>query len=297
MSTGNGASGPADATRSSLAGPTVARMLLGARMRRLREAREITCADAGYAIRGSHSKISRMELGRIGFKRRDVADLLTLYGVSDETERDSLFTLIEKANSPGWLHEYGDVLSSSAETRLELEQCASVIRCYENQFVPDLLQSADYARALIGRRHPDAPPEEIRRRTGLLTKRQEILRGPEPCRLWAIIDEAALRRRPGSAKAMRRQLWQLTEIAELPHITIQVMPFCTGVAAGGAITVLRFAEPEVADVAYLDQFTGALYLVKPTDVQHYRHVVDELSARADPPARTPAFLGRLIKEI
>jgi hypothetical protein len=297
MSTGNAARGPADEVRSSLAGPTVARMLLGARMRRLREASEITCADAGYAIRGSHSKISRMELGRTGFKRRDVADLLTLYGVSDETERDSLFTLIEKANSPGWLHEYGDVLSGTAETRLELEQCACVIRCYENQFVPDLLQTADYARALTARRHPDAPPEEIRRRTGLLTKRQEILHGPEPCRLWAIIDEAALRRRPGSAPAMRRQLWQLIEIAELPHITIQVMPFRTGVAAGGAITALRFAEVEISDVAYLDQFTGALYLVKPADVQHYRHVLDELSTRADPPDKTPTFIRQLIKEI
>ena len=297
MSTGNAAGGPADEMRSSLAGPTVARMLLGARMRRLREASEITCADAGYAIRGSHSKISRMELGRIGFKRRDVADLLTLYGVSDETERDSLFTLIDQANSPGWLHEYGDVLSSSAETRLELEQCASVIRCYENQFVPDLLQTTDYALSLIERYYPDAPAEEIGRRAGLLTKRQEILLRPEPVRLWAIIDEAALRRRPGTAQAMRRQLQRLIEIAELPHITIQVMPFCSGVAAGGAITVLRFAEPEIADVVYLDQFTGALYLVKPADVQHYRHIMDKLCTEADRPAKTRAFLHRLISEV
>jgi len=272
-------------------------MLLGARMRRLREASEITCADAGYAIRGSHSKISRMELGRIGFKRRDVADLLTLYGVSDETERDSLFTLIDQANSPGWLHEYGDVLPSSVETRLELEQCASVIRCYENQFVPDLLQTTDYARSLIGRYYPDAPAEEIGRRAGLLAKRQEILDRPEPVRLWAVIDEAAVRRRPGSALEMRRQLQRLIEIAELPHITIQVMPFCSGVAAGGAITVLRFAEPEIADVVYLDQFTGALYLVKPADVQHYRHIVDKLCTEADRPAKTRTFLHRLISEV
>jgi Domain of unknown function (DUF5753)/Helix-turn-helix domain len=297
MGTGNAADGPAHEMRSSLAGPTVARMLLGARMRRLREARDITCADAGYAIRGSHSKISRMELGRTGFKRRDVADLLTLYGVSDETERDSLFTLIEKANSPGWLHEYGDVLSSSAETRLELEQCASVIRCYENQFVPDLLQTAAYARAIIGRQHPGADAEVTGRRLGLLAKRQVILRKPDPCRLWAIIDEGALRRRPVSAPAMRRQLGQLIEIAELPHIRIQVMPFRAGVAASGAITVLRFAEPEIGDVAYLGQTTGALCLAKPTDVQQYRQVMDELSARADPPAKTRAFLRQLSSEV
>ena len=297
MNSGGSASGPVDEKRTPLAGPIVVRMLLGARMRRFREASGITCAVAGYAIRGSHSKISRMELGRTGFKRRDVANLLTLYGVSDRIERDSLFSLVEQANSPGWLHEYGDVLSSSVETRLELEQCASVIRCYENQFIPDLLQTADYASALIELYHPGAAQSEIARRIGLLTKRQRVLREPASCRLWAIIDEAALWRQPGTAVTTRGQLRQLIEIAELPHVTIQVMPFSTGVTAGGAITVLRFAEPEIADVVYLDQFTGALHLTKPADVQHYAQVVDRLSTRADLPAKTPVFLRRLIHRI
>ena len=248
MSTGHPARGPGDETKSLPAGPTVVRMLLGERLRQLREASGMTCADAGWAIRGSHAKISRLETGRSSFKRRDVADLLTLYGVRDEIERDGLFMLVEKANTPGWLQEYDDVLSGSAGMRLELEQCASVIRCYETQFVPDLLQTADYARALIGRHHPDGQAPEVERRLGLLTKRQEALREPEACRLWAVIDEAALRRRPGSAATLRRQLRKLIEITELPHIKIQVMPFTTGVTAGGAITVLRFAEPAVPDV-------------------------------------------------
>jgi hypothetical protein len=297
MNTGGSASGPADEICTSLAGPAVVRMLLGARMRRFREASGITCADAGYAIRGSHSKISRMELGRTGSKRRDIADLLTLYGVSDHAERDGLFSLVEQANSPGWLHEYGDVLSSSVETRLELEQCAGVIRCYENQFIPDLLQTADYARALIELYHPAVPQSETARRIALLTRRQMVLREPASCRLWAVIDEAALRRRPGTAATMRRQLELLIEIAELPHVTIQVMPFSTGVAAGGAITVLRFAQPEIADVAYLDQFTGALYLTDPADVQHYAQVVDRLCTRAELPVKTLAFLRQLIRKI
>ena len=297
MSTGGTAGGPVDELGSQLAGPAFVRMLLGARMRRLREASGITCAQAGYAIRGSHSKISRMELGRISIKRRDITDLLTLYGVSCEAERDSLLSMTEKANSPGWLHQYGDVLSGPNETRLELEQCATVIRCYENQFIPDLLQTTDYACALIERHYPSAPPREIGRRAGLLARRQEVLHEPASCRLWAIIDEAALRRRPGSASTMRQQLQRLAEIAELPHVTIQVMPFSTGVTAGGAITVLRFAEPEIADVVYLDQFTGALCLVKPADVQHYAQVVDRLCTRAELPMKTPAFLHRLIKEI
>ena len=297
MNTGGTASGPVGGAKSPLAGPVVVRMLLGARMRRFREASGITCADAGYAIRGSHSKISRMELGRTGFKHRDVADLLTLYGVCDQVERDGMFSLADHANVPGWLHEYGDVLPSSVETRLELEQYASVIRCYENQFIPDLLQTADYARALIELLHPAAPQSEVARRIGLLTKRQMILREPTSCRLWAIIDEAALRRQPGTAATMRRQLRRLIEIAELPHVSIQVMPFSTGVTAGGAITVLRFTEPEIDDAVYLDQFTGALYLTKPADVQHYAQVVDRLCTRAELPAKTSAFLHQLIRKI
>ena len=297
MNTGGTASSPVGGAKTSLPGPVVVRMVLGARMRRFREASGITCADAGYAIRGSHSKISRMELGRTGFKRRDVADLLTLYGVSDQVERDGMLSLVEQANAPGWLHEYGDVLPSSVETRLELEQCASVIRCYENQFIPDLLQTADYARALIELLHPATPKCEVARRIGLLTKRQMVLHEPASCRLWTIIDEAALWRQPGTAATMRRQLRRLIEIAELPHITIQVVPFSTGVAAGGAITALRFTEPEIADVVYLDQFTGALYLTKAADVQHYAQVVDRLCTRAELPARTSAFLHQLIRKI
>ena len=297
MDTGHPAHGPGDEMGSPQAGPTVVRMLLGDRLRQLREASGMTRADAGWAIRGSHSKISRMETGRSSFKRRDVADLLTLYGVRDETERHGLFMLVERANTLGWLQEYGDVLSGPAAIRLELEQCASVIRCYEPQFVPDLLQTTDYARALMGRHCPGAQPAEIERRLGLLTKRQEALCRPEACRLWAVVDEAALRRQPGSAATLRRQLGKLIEITELPHIKIQVMPFTTGVAAGGAITFLRFAEPGVPDVVYLDQFTGALYLDKPADVQHYGQVMDRLCTRAELPAVTPAFLDRLSKEI
>jgi transcriptional regulator with XRE-family HTH domain len=296
MSTGHPARRPGEETRSLLAGPTVVRMLLGERLRQLREASGMTRADAGWAIRGSHAKISRMETGRNGFKRRDVADLLALYGVRDEIERDGLFMLVERANTPGWRQDYDDVLSGSAGIRLELEQCACVIRCYEPQFIPDLLQTADYARALIGRRHPGGQPADIERRLELLAKRQEALRGPEACRLWVVIDEAALRRQPGSATTMRQQLRKLIEITELPHKKIQVMPFTTGVAAGGAITVLRFAEPGLPDVVYLDQFTGALYIDKPADVQHYGQVMDRLCTRAELPAMTPAFLGRLIKE-
>jgi transcriptional regulator with XRE-family HTH domain len=297
MNTGHTAIDPEEQKKSLLAGPIVVRMMLGGRLRQLREATGLTCADAGYAIRRSHSKISRLELGRTGFKRRDVADLLSLYGVYDRRERDNLLTLVDKANAPGWRDEYDDVLSSLAGTRLELEQGASVIRCYETHFVPQLLQTEDYARALMGLQYLEARPTEIDRRIGLLMKRQQTLHRPEPCKLWAVVDEAALRRRFGSAATLREQLEKLIEISELPHVTIQVVPFTTGVAAGGPITFLRFPEPEVMDVVYLDQFAGALYLDRPPDVQHYGQVMDHLCTQADPPTATQSFLRRLIKEI
>lgn len=297
MDTGDAPDGPGDEREFRLAGPIVVRMKLGWLLRQLREATGLTCADAGYAIRTSHSKISRLELGRTSFKRRDVADLLSLYRVYDKGVRDDLLTLVDKANAPGWRGEYDDVLSSSAGMRLELEQGASVIRCYETQFIPDLLQTADYARALIELHHPEADPAEIDRRIGLLIKRQQALYRPTPCRLWAVVDEAALRRRFGSGATLRRQLQKLVEIMELPYVTMQVVPFTTGVAAGGAITFLRFGEPEVADVVYLDQFAGALYLDKPADVQHYGQVMDRLCTQAEPPTATRAFLCQLIEEI
>ena len=297
MGAGHPVCGPGDEMGARAAGPTVARMLLGGRLRELREASGMTRADAGWAIRGSYTKIGRLESGRSSFKRRDVADLLTLYGVSDETERAGLLALMEEANAPGWRDEYADILLGSAAVRLELEQCASLIRCYETQFVPDLLQTADYARDLIEHEHAGAGSAEIERRTGLLMKRQETLRGPGPCRLWAVVDEAALRRRPGSAASQRGQVEKIIEMAALSRVKIQVMPFATGVTAGGAVTVLRFAEPGVTDVVYLGQFAGAIYVDKPADVQHYGQVMDRLCTRAELPAATPAFLRRLSKEI
>jgi transcriptional regulator with XRE-family HTH domain len=276
-------------------GPAVARMLLGGR---LREARGITREAAGEAIRASESKISRLELGRNGFKQRDVADLLTLYGVSDQTEHASLLALAKKANTPGWLHDYGDVLDRLpgwAEVRVELEQAASLIRSYEAQFIPGLLQTEDYAAAVVRLDYPGASRFEVERRVSLLMRRQQILRRPQPTRLWVVVDEAALRRWLGSSATMRGQLQCLIEIVELSHVTVQVMPFRTGVAAAGPITILRFPEGALGDVVYLDQST-VLYLDKPADVLHYTQVMDRLSTRAERPAATATLLRQILGE-
>jgi transcriptional regulator with XRE-family HTH domain len=278
-------------------GPTVLRIALGAQLRRLREARGITAEAAGYAIRASHAKISRMELGRVGFKERDVADLLTLYGITDEQERETFLALARRANVPGWWHQYNDVLPSWFEMYIGLEQASSVIRTYEPQLIPGLLQTPDIARSIIKLGYPNASAEDIDRRIALRMRRQEVLRQPGAPNLWAVIDEAALWRLDGRA-AMRDQIQHLIDVAELPNVTIQVMPFYSGthVAVGGPFTILRFSEPDLPDIVYLEQLTSALYLDKEQDVQHYLMVMDRLCIQAKSPAETTRFLRSTLKE-
>ena len=209
----------------AVGGPTVLRILLGAQLRRLREARRITLEDAGKVIRASHSKISRLETGRVGFKDRDVSDLLTFYGVTDEEERDALRALARRANTPGWWHDYSDVLPSWFEAYVGLVEVATQVRAYEVQFVPGLLQTEDYARAVTLLGHDDAPPSENERRVRLRMARQMVLDKPEPPNVWAVVDEAVLRRAAGGPAVMEGQLKHLIEMAKRPNVTIQIMPF------------------------------------------------------------------------
>jgi transcriptional regulator with XRE-family HTH domain len=277
----------------------MSRMLLGVQLRRLREAARVSREEAGYAIRASESKISRLELGRIGVKPRDVADLLTLYGVGDISERAVLLAVVEQANAPGWWLPYKDVLPGWFEPYLGLEQAASLIRTYEVQFVPGLLQTEDYARAVIRMGHEEASQPEIERRVQLRMRRRGLLRASGGPRLWAVLDEAALRRPFGSAAIMRAQVEHLIEMAGLPHVTLQVMPFSAGghAAAGGPITVLRLPGEELPDVVYLEQLTTALYLDKPIDTEYYWHVMNQLGVEADAPAGTTALLHRIRREL
>ncbi|MCF2527991.1 helix-turn-helix domain-containing protein [Yinghuangia soli] len=279
-------------------GSTVRRILLGSQLRRLREAKGISREEAGYEIRASESKISRMELGRVSFKDRDVADLLTMYGVTDETEREALLNLTREANATGWWHSYGDILPSWFQVYVGLEEAASVIRTYEVQFVPGLLQTADYARAVIVAGQPTATPAEVERRVGLRTQRQLILDRDKPPRLWAVLDEAALRRPIGGRDVMRGQIQHLIDSAADPHVTIQVMPFRFGAhaAEGGPFTLLRFPEPDLPDVVYLEQLTSALYLDKRDDVDQYTEVMERLSVDGLPPDRSVDLLARILKE-
>jgi transcriptional regulator with XRE-family HTH domain len=276
----------------------VQRLVLGRQLHRLRESRGITAEQAAEAIRGSHSKISRMEHGRVGFKERDVADLLTLYGVTDTEERAALLNLAREANTQGWWHAYSDILTSWLEPYVGLEAAASMIRTYQVQFVPGLLQAEGYARALI-RQGSAATEEQIARRSELRASRQEILRRPDAPQLWAVVDEGALRRPVGSRQVVRDQLQYLTEIADHPAVTLQIMPFSAGAhpAIGGPFTILRFAETDLADVVYIEQLTSALYLDKPVEVDRYLAVMEQLCLQAEPVADTPKLLQQILADI
>ncbi|GAA0439642.1 transcriptional regulator with XRE-family HTH domain [Actinoplanes campanulatus] len=280
-------------------GPTVLRILLGSQLRKLRESRGITREAAGYEIRASGSKISRMELGRVSFKERDVADLLTMYGVSDSAERDALINLARQANNPGWWQHFSDVLPGWFQAYLGLEAAASLIRTYEIQFVPGLLQTPDYARAVIMLGHAGASADEINRRVDVRLQRQQILTRSGGPQLWAVIDEAVLRRPIGGVEVMRAQIEALIEASKLPGVRLQIIPFQAGghAAAGGPFAILRFPEPELPDVVYVEQLTSAIYLDKREDVDHYAMAMERVCIDAEPPNHTPDILGKLLNEV
>jgi transcriptional regulator with XRE-family HTH domain len=280
-------------------GPTVPRMMLGNRLQRLREAAGISPDRAGYEIRSSRSKINRMENGRVGFKERDVADLLTLYNITDDQARAGILALVHQANAPGWWWSYADVTADWFEAYLGLEAAASVIRSFELQFVHGLFQTEAYARAVTLLGHSAAPAEEIDKRVSLRLRRQELLDGPQPPQVWSVIDEGALRRPVGSRKVMLAQLHRLIEVSGLRHVTVQVVPFGRGAhaAAGGSFTVLRFNAADVPDFVYIEQLTSAIYLDRQGDVDHYAEVMNSLSVEALTPAQTTRFLTELARDI
>jgi hypothetical protein len=275
-------------------------MLLGAQLRRLREAAGISREAAGWEIRASESKISRMELGRVSFKERDVADLLTRYGLADGEQREELLRLARQANSAGWWHTYGDLLPSWFQSYLGLEAAASLIRTYEVQFVPGLLQTADYARAVVRLGYGAARQSEVDRRVALRMARQrQLLTAPRPPRLWAVLDEAVVRRPIGGQQVLRDQVSALVEAARLPHVRLQLVPFRAGghAGAGGAFTLLRFSDPDLPDVVYIEQLTSALYLDRREDLDHYALAMEQLSAQAAPPDRTPELLAAVLADL
>ena len=272
-------------------GPTVLRILLGIHLRRLREARGITARQAATSIRASESKISRIELGRNAIREIDVLDLLTLYGV-DPDEREQLLSLAEQANRPGWWHQYNDILPEWFQAYVGMEEAARSIRVYEPQFIPGLLQTEDYAGAVLTL--GDLGVEDAERHVVLRKERQRRFRGGK-LRLWVIVDEAALRRPVAGVDVQLEQLRYLREQSGTPSLTLQVVPYGVGGhAAPGGFSILRFAERDLPDVVYVENLTSALYLDKQAEVDRYLLAMERLSIVAHRPEHTPQILDDII---
>jgi Domain of unknown function (DUF5753)/Helix-turn-helix domain len=279
-------------------GPTVRRRLVGWQLRRLRIDKGISREEAGEAIRASEWKIHRLENGQVGFKERDVVDLLHLYGVTDPDQVTALIEVAREANEPGWWQRFGDVLPQWFRAYVDLESAATLIRTYEGQFVPGLLQTEDYIRAVIHGARLDDSTEDLDRRVGLRKTRQSLLTRPDAPRLWAVVDEAALRRPVGGPRVVRAQLERLIEAAQLPNVTLQVLPLAAGAhpAMVGAFSILRFPDQELPDMVYLEHLTSAQYLSKRDDVDQYLHVMERICVRAESPDRTVEILTDILWE-
>ncbi|MEV6039281.1 helix-turn-helix transcriptional regulator [Nonomuraea sp. NPDC052116] len=263
-----------------LGSPAVLRILVGSQLRRLREARGITADEAGYAIRGSQSKISRLESGRISFKQRDVADLLILYGVTDQAEREALLTMARLSNAPDWWQRYSDVIPGWFQPYLGLEEGASAIRNFEAIHVPDLLQTREYANALGIIGQVDIPPSARERRVDFTARRQQLLRQPPAPLLWFLIDEAVLLRQVGDQEIMCAQLEHLIEVSSIPNVTVRILPSAAPRREGGPFSILRFADASLPDVVFIEHLNQALYLDKEADVYLYRKEFERLCLAA-----------------
>jgi hypothetical protein len=283
---------------SSVGDPTVLKILLGAQLRRLRETAGVTRDDAGYHIRASGSKISRLELGRVSFKERDVSDLLDLDHVGGE-QKDQLVQLTREANATPWWQKYREVVPDWFQVYVGLEEAATLIRVYEVQFVPGLLQTEEYARAVVMQGSPGLLPDEVDNRVNVRLGRQRLFAKENAPRLWAIVDEAALRRPMGGRDVLAGQIKRLMEAVSEPNITLQVMPFKYGGhgAEGGAFTIMRFPEADLPDMVYMEYLTGAHYIDKPDEVEVYAAVMERLSVAGTSPEKTRDILADILKEL
>jgi hypothetical protein len=280
------------------ASPTVLRIILGRQLQTLREKAGLSYEQAADGIYASEWTLRRMEKAEVGLKLNYVKSLLVAYGITDAREIDAFLDLAREANKPGWWHNYTDVLPTWFRVFPGLEQAASLIRGYEPHCIPGLLQTEDYARANTSAGYPNATPAETDRRVELRIARQQILTRPDPPSLWVVIDEAVLRRPPGSPAVMRAQIDRLIEATTQPNTTLQVLPFAAGAhpAMYGMFHLLRFPNAELPDIIYGENLTSAFYLDKPTDTAAYAEALDRLCAQASPASKTPSILRSIRKE-
>lgn len=264
--------------------PTVRRRRLAAELRRLRETAELTIDEVGEKLECSASKISRIETGHVGVTPRDVRDMLEVYGIEDD-EREALVQLAREARKKGWWHAYNEVFTGAF---VGLESDASFLHTHQGLLVPGLLQTEGYTRSVIRAIRPDASEAEVERRVAARITRQKLLTDANPPQYWAVIDEAVLYRSVGGPQVMRAQLARLVELAALPHVTVQVVPFDAGAHAGmeSPFLILGFPEQADPDVVYVEYTTTGVYLEQPSDVHRYTLMFDHLRAAALKPDDT-----------
>ncbi|MDX3522230.1 helix-turn-helix transcriptional regulator [Streptomyces scabiei] len=276
--------------------PTVRRRRLGQELRRLRELKGMTAEEVAERLLVSQSKISRLENGRRSISQRDVRDLCGVYEVEDQRVVDSLMQMAKDSRQQGWWHAFGDVPYS---VYIGLETDAASLRVYDPQVVPGLLQTRPYAEALIAGALPETTPADIEKRVQVRLRRQERISAPEsPLRLWTVLDESALRRVVGNRSLMREQLEHLMEQSQLPHVTVQVIPFDMGAHPGlnGQYAILEFPDASDSSVVYIEGVTSDLYLEKPADVQKYSVMYEHLRAQALNVEQSRQLIGEIAKE-
>ncbi|MGX5189111.1 helix-turn-helix domain-containing protein [Streptomyces avermitilis] len=276
--------------------PTVRRRRLGQELRRLRELKGMTAEEVAERLLVSQSKISRLENGRRSISQRDVRDLCGVYEVEDHRIVDSLMQMAKDSRQQGWWHSFGDIPYS---VYIGLETDAASLRVYAPQVVPGLLQTRPYAEALIAGALPETAPGDIDKRVQVRLRRQERISAPDnPLRLWTVLDEAALRRVVGNRSLMREQLEHLVEQSQLPHVTVQVIPFEMGAHPGlnGQYAILEFPDAADSSVVYIEGVTSDLYLEKAADVQKYSVMYEHLRAQALNVEHSRQFIADIAKE-
>jgi transcriptional regulator with XRE-family HTH domain len=273
--------------------PTVRRRRLGLILRSLRERAGLTGEEVGAAIERSGSWVSRVETGRVGLRGRDLTDLLRIYGVDDQVLIGHLTSLAKEGKQRGWWSRYADTLAGTYATYIGFESEAAELLIFEAVLVNGLLQTEDYARALFnGAEMPPNTADVVDRKVAVRLARQKLLSGPNPLKVWVILDESVLHRRIGGAQVQRAQLEHLVEQGEKPNVTIQVVPFDAGPHPGmiGSFTVVRFRSPDDPDIVYIEGLAGDIF-AESEDATRYHDVFDHLRAAALSPVESRQMIN------
>jgi transcriptional regulator with XRE-family HTH domain len=281
----------------SASASTVRLLVLGRRLRDLRQNAGKSFEDAARVLDVSTLAIRRMEQGQVRWKIPYIRALLDEYGVTGE-EAQTFVTLTLEANQPGWWYRYRDVLPPWFKAYVSLEEEATLIRGYEPHFVPGLLQTEAYAGTVLSA-GPHDTGEELERRVALRLERQKLLTQQRAPELWIVIDETVLRRPVAPPEVMRDQIYHLMQAAAMPKVKLQVIPFARCVHEGmyGPFTLFRFPHPELPDIVYLENVLGAVYLDQYDDVTAFHSALDRLCAQALPLNRTESYLDGIRKDL